>query len=99
MASAFAALEQSKLRADEIALFVPHQANLRIIEAVAERIGIPVDRTAVMVDRTGNTSAASIPLALAEAADAGRIAPGDAVLVSGFGAGMTWGSTVFRWGI
>ena len=99
VASAFAALEQSKLRADEIALFVPHQANLRIIEAVAERIGIPVDRTAVMVDRTGNTSAASIPLALAEAADAGRIAPGDAVLVSGFGAGMTWGSTVFRWGI
>ena len=58
-------------------LFVPHQANRRIIEAVAERIGIPLERTAVTVDRTGNTSAASIPLALAEAAEAGRLDDGD----------------------
>ena len=96
--SATAALKRSACSPDDIALFVPHQANLRIIEAVADRIGIPMERTAVMVDRTGNTSAASIPLALAEAADTGRIGDGDAVLVSGFGAGMTWASTVVRWG-
>jgi 3-oxoacyl-[acyl-carrier-protein] synthase-3 len=96
--SAQAALERAKLTAQDIALFVPHQANLRIIEAANQRLGIPLDRTAMVLERTGNTSAGSIPLALAEAADAGRIQDGDNVLLSGFGAGMTWASVVLRWG-
>jgi 3-oxoacyl-[acyl-carrier-protein] synthase-3 len=77
---------------------VPHQANLRIIEAAASRLGIPPERTLVNIDRYGNTSAASIPLVLAEAADDERLADGDLVLLSGFGAGMTWGSALIRWG-
>ncbi len=96
--SARAALERAKCTVDDVALFIPHQANLRIIEAVSERLGLPMDRTAAMVDRTGNTSAASIPLALAEAAVSGRIRPGDTVLMTGFGAGMAWASGVLRWG-
>jgi 3-oxoacyl-[acyl-carrier-protein] synthase-3 len=95
--SASNALERAKLTPDDIALFVPHQANLRIIEAVATRLGIPMERVAVVVDRMGNTSAASVPLALAEAADHGRLRPGDYVLMSGFGAGMAWASTIMRW--
>ncbi len=91
-------LDEAGVEPKEIALFVPHQANLRIIEAVNERIGLQMDHTAIILDRTGNTSAASIPLALAEAADAGRLAEGDLVLISGFGAGMTWASLVLRWG-
>ena len=78
--------------------FAPHQANVRIIEAAADRLGIPAERTLVNIDRYGNTSAASIPLVLAEAADDGRISDGDLVLLSGFGAGLTWGSAVLRWG-
>ncbi|MER3452598.1 MAG: 3-oxoacyl-ACP synthase [Acidimicrobiia bacterium] len=96
--SALAALERAKVRAGDIALFVPHQANIRIMESAANRLGIPTERMAVVIDRTGNTSAASIPIALAEAADTGRLRPGDLVLLSGFGAGMTWASAVLRWG-
>jgi 3-oxoacyl-[acyl-carrier-protein] synthase-3 len=96
--SASAALERAKLGPDDVTLFVPHQANLRIIEAAATRLGIPMDRTAIVLDRTGNTSSASVPLALADAADAGRLEPGDVVLMTGFGAGMTWASLVLRWG-
>ncbi|HMC41486.1 MAG TPA: beta-ketoacyl-ACP synthase III [Acidimicrobiales bacterium] len=95
--SARAALERAKVTADDISLFVPHQANLRIIDAAGQRLGLPRERTAVVLDRTGNTSAASIPVALADAADAGRVSPGDLVLLSGFGAGMTWASAVLRW--
>lgn len=95
--SAELALERSGVAVADIALFVPHQANLRIMEAVASRLGVERDRMVVVVDRTGNTSSASIPLALAEAADAGRLRPGDRVLLSGFGAGMTWASAVLRW--
>jgi 3-oxoacyl-[acyl-carrier-protein] synthase-3 len=95
--SASSALERAKLTPDDIALFVPHQANLRIIEAAASRLGIPLERVAVVVDRTGNTSSASVPLALADAADAGRVGPGDNVLMTGFGAGMAWASVVLRW--
>jgi 3-oxoacyl-[acyl-carrier-protein] synthase-3 len=82
---------------DDIALVVPHQANIRIIDAVNAKLGFTIDRTSVNLDRTGNTSAASIPMALVEAADAGRLAPGDLVLFLGFGAGMTWASAVVRW--
>jgi 3-oxoacyl-[acyl-carrier-protein] synthase-3 len=85
-------------RAEDIALFVPHQANVRIIEAVNERIGIPMERTVVVLDRTGNTSAGSIPFGLCDAVEAGRVGEGDLVLLSGFGAGMTWASVVIRWG-
>jgi 3-oxoacyl-[acyl-carrier-protein] synthase-3 len=95
--SASSALERAKVAPDDIALFVPHQANLRIIEAASTRLGIPMERVAVVVDRTGNTSSASVPLALADAADAGRVGPGDYVLMSGFGAGMAWASVVLRW--
>lgn len=95
--SAAAALARAGLRASDVSLFVPHQANLRIIEAATARLGIPMDRTAIVLDRTGNTSSASVPLALAEAADQGRVADGDVVLLSGFGAGMTWASAVLRW--
>ncbi len=97
--SATCALERAKLVPDDVALFVPHQANLRIIEAAAARLGLPMERVAVVLDRTGNTSSASVPLALAAAADAGRLAPGDRVLMSGFGAGMTWASVVLRWAV
>jgi 3-oxoacyl-[acyl-carrier-protein] synthase III len=96
--SATAALERSGMGIDDITWFAPHQANVRIIEAAASRLGIPMERTLVNIDHYGNTSAASIPLVLAEAADDGRLADGDAVLLSGFGAGLTWGSALLRWG-
>lgn len=95
--SAKKALDRAGLDANQITWFIPHQANLRIIEAVGERINIPIDRTIITIDRTGNISSASIPLALAEAAEQGRLHPGDLLLMSGFGAGLTWGSVIVRW--
>jgi 3-oxoacyl-[acyl-carrier-protein] synthase-3 len=95
--SATATLDRAGLAPSDVDLFVPHQANARIIEAARVRLGLPPDRVAVNVDRWGNTSAASIAIAVAEAASAGRIGPGDNVLVSGFGAGMTWASALLRW--
>lgn len=95
--SAQKALEMARTSPEEIAWFIPHQANLRIIEAVGQRISIPLERTVVNIDRTGNTSSASIPLAIAEAAEDGRLKPGDKLLMSGFGAGLTWASSVVRW--
>ena len=83
---------------DDVTWFAPHQANVRIIEAAGNRLGIPAERTLVNIDRYGNTSAASIPLVLAEAADDGRLQPGDLVLLSGFGAGLTWGSALLALG-
>jgi 3-oxoacyl-[acyl-carrier-protein] synthase-3 len=91
-------LEMANLTPADIALFVPHQANLRIIEAVNGRIGFDLEHTAIVLDKTGNTSAASIPLALVDAADNGRLHEGDYVLMSGFGAGMTWASAIVQWG-
>ena len=96
--SALAAMERAKVTADDIALYVPHQANIRIIDAALPRLGITIDRTAVTIHRYGNSSSASIPLALAEAVHDGRVKDGDLVLLSGFGAGMTWASAVWRWG-
>jgi 3-oxoacyl-[acyl-carrier-protein] synthase-3 len=95
--SAEAALGRAGLTPADVDVFVPHQANRRIVDAAASRLGIATDRVVVNLDRYGNTSAASIPLALAEAADGGRIRDGDIVLLSGFGAGMTWASAVLRW--
>jgi 3-oxoacyl-[acyl-carrier-protein] synthase-3 len=96
--SANAALKQAGVHAEEITLFVPHQANQRIMEAIAERLGIPNERIASVIDWTGNTSSASIPLALVQAVEEGRLASGDVVLFAGFGAGMSWASVVWRWG-
>jgi len=95
--SANRALEHAGTPVGDVALFVPHQANTRIIDAACARLGIGPDRTASNVATTGNTSAASIPIALAEAADAGRLAPGDRVLLVGFGAGLSWASAVIEW--
>jgi 3-oxoacyl-[acyl-carrier-protein] synthase-3 len=96
--SATLTLERAGAEASEVAWFVPHQANARIIEAAASRLGFEPDRTLVNIDRFGNTSSASIPLALFEAVDDGRVRAGDLVLCSGFGAGMTWASALLRWG-
>jgi 3-oxoacyl-[acyl-carrier-protein] synthase-3 len=90
-------LERAGHDASEVALVVPHQANLRIIDAACQRLGIPSDRAAIVLDRTGNTSSASIPLALIDAIRKGRLADDDLVLLTGFGAGMTWGSALVRW--
>src|SRR5579864_8164539 len=82
---------------DEIDLWVPHQANFRIIDAAARRIGLPLEKVAINIDEYGNTSSASIPLALEEAVRKGRVRPGDHVLLAGFGSGLTWGATLLRW--
>ena len=91
------ALEMANISKEEVALIVPHQANLRIIEAAARRMDLPMDKFMVNVDRYGNTSSASIPIALHEALENGRIKPGDVVVLAGFGAGLTWGAVVIRW--
>lgn len=96
--SVVAACERADVAPADVDVFVPHQANVRIIEAACSRLGIPLERTVVNLDRWGNTSAASIPIALAEASAAGRLATGHHVLTSGFGAGMTWASALLRWG-
>jgi 3-oxoacyl-[acyl-carrier-protein] synthase-3 len=96
--SAEKSMKAAGVTADQIALVVPHQANQRIIKAACDRLGIEMDRASVVLDRTGNTSSASIPLALADALDAGKVAEGDLVLLVGFGAGMTAASTVIEWG-
>ena len=96
-ASSKAILERSGLTIDDIDLFVGHQANLRIIEAVGQRLKVPQDKTYITVDQHGNTSAASIPLALADARDRGRLRPGDKVLLTAFGAGLTWASCLLTW--
>ena len=96
--SSLRALEAAQLTLADIDLVIPHQANMRIIEATAKRLDIDMDRVVVNLDRYGNTSAGTIPIALAEAADAGRLAHGDHVLFTAFGGGLTWGSAVARWG-
>ncbi|HTZ09016.1 MAG TPA: beta-ketoacyl-ACP synthase III [Acidimicrobiales bacterium] len=96
--SSLAALGRAGLTPADVDLFVPHQANARIITAAGQRLGIPDDRWVLTIDRYGNTSSASIPLALADALDHDRLGPGDVVLLSGFGGGMTWASAVLRWG-
>jgi 3-oxoacyl-[acyl-carrier-protein] synthase-3 len=96
--SSLAALGRAGLGAQDVDLFVPHQANARIIAAASARLGIPDERCVVTIDRYGNTSSASIPLALADALQSGRIHDGSVVLLSGFGGGMTWASAVLRWG-
>jgi 3-oxoacyl-[acyl-carrier-protein] synthase-3 len=96
--SSLTALARAGLEPGDVDLFVPHQANARIISAASQRLGIPDERCVVTIDRYGNTSSASIPLALADALETGRLRPGRTVLLSGFGGGMTWASAVLRWG-
>ena len=91
------ALSANNLTVDDIDVFVPHQANIRILKAVSQRLGLPFSKTVVNLDRFGNTSAASIPLALDEAVRDGRIQRGHIVLFAAFGAGLTWASGVARW--
>ena len=92
------AMAHAGVTADDISLVVPHQANIRIIEAACQRLGIPMERTVTVLQHTGNTSSASIPLALVDALDNGRVQEGDLLLLVGFGAGMTAASAVLRWG-
>ncbi|HEX2035951.1 MAG TPA: beta-ketoacyl-ACP synthase III [Chloroflexota bacterium] len=91
------AIARAGLTVSEINLFIPHQANTRIILSAAATLGLPPERVFINVDRYGNTSAASIPLALCEAVEARRLAPGDNVLLTGFGGGLTWGAAVLQW--
>jgi 3-oxoacyl-[acyl-carrier-protein] synthase III len=92
------AMAHAGVTADDISLVVPHQANIRIIEAACQRLGVPMERTVTVLQHTGNTSSASIPLALVDALDNGRVHEGDLLLLVGFGAGMTAASAVLRWG-
>ncbi len=95
--AALTALKHNHLDVGDLSLVVPHQANLRIIKAVGQRLNLPEEKLCVNVERYGNTSAASIPLALDEAVRAGRVKPGDLVLLCAFGGGLTWGSALIRW--
>lgn len=95
--AALKALRDAGLSAGDVDCLVPHQANIRIIKSAAKRLHMPMDKVIVNVERYGNTSAASIPIALAEAAKSGKIKKGDIVVLVGFGAGLTWASCVMKW--
>jgi 3-oxoacyl-[acyl-carrier-protein] synthase-3 len=90
-------LERCGVSIDDVDVYVPHQANMRIIDHATKKLGVPSDRVVINVDRYGNTSSGSIPLALADAAADGRLRPGKLVLMTGMGAGLTWGSALIRW--
>jgi 3-oxoacyl-[acyl-carrier-protein] synthase III len=95
--SAEAILDECGLSIEDVDVYVPHQANVRIIDHAVRKLGVPAGRTVINVDRYGNTSSGSIPLALADAADDGRLESGKLVLLTGMGAGLTWGSALIRW--
>ena len=97
VSSAEALLEQCGLTVDDVDVYVPHQANVRIIDHAVRKLGFPEEKVVINVDRYGNTSSGSIPLALADAATDGRLQPGSLVLMTGMGAGLTWGSALMRW--
>jgi 3-oxoacyl-[acyl-carrier-protein] synthase-3 len=90
-------LAASGLKVEDVDLYVPHQANVRIIKAVADRLGLPLSKVVLNMDRYGNTSAASIPIALDEAVKDGRIKDGSLIMLGAFGAGLTWASALIRW--
>ncbi len=93
------AMEHNGLSADDIKLMIPHQANMRIIRAAADKLSIPMDKVYTNIDRYGNTSSASIPIALDEANREGLLEPGDNVLLVAFGAGLTWGASIIKWSL
>jgi 3-oxoacyl-[acyl-carrier-protein] synthase-3 len=97
VSSAEAVLGQCGKTIDDVDVYVPHQANVRIIDHATKKLGIPSERVVINVDRYGNTSSGSIPLALADAQADGRLQPGKLVLMTGMGAGLTWGSALMRW--
>jgi len=97
VSSAEAILDECGKTVDDVDVYVPHQANVRIIDHAARKLGFPQEKIVVNVDRYGNTSSGSIPLALADAADDGRLEPGKLVLLTGMGAGLTWGSALMEW--
>jgi 3-oxoacyl-[acyl-carrier-protein] synthase III len=92
-----ATLSSNHVRVEDLDLYVPHQANVRILKAVMERLGLPIEKVLLNLDRYGNTSAASIPIALDEAVREGRIKEGSLVMLGAFGAGLTWASAMIRW--
>lgn len=94
---ALEALRANDFKPSDIDLFIPHQANIRIIQAIAKRLELPMEKVLVNIDRYGNTSAASIPIALDEAVNEGRIKEGDLILMEAFGGGLTWASAIIRW--
>jgi 3-oxoacyl-[acyl-carrier-protein] synthase-3 len=94
-----AVLAAAGLEVGDVDLFIPHQANARIIDAAADAVGLSKERVFTNVDHYGNTSAGSIPIALCEAIESGRLRPGDNALMCGFGAGLTWGTALFQWGV
>ncbi|WP_461202456.1 beta-ketoacyl-ACP synthase III [Anoxybacillus sp. TBDG-1] len=91
-------LEKAGLTKADVDFLIPHQANIRIMEAARERLELPVDRMSITVNKYGNTSAASIPISLVEEVEAGRIQDGDLIIMVGFGGGLTWGAIALRWG-
>jgi 3-oxoacyl-[acyl-carrier-protein] synthase-3 len=93
------AIAQAGLSPEDIDLFVPHQANVRIIQSAAKNLKLPPEKVFVNVDRYGNTSAASIPIALSEAVEQGRLRSGDRIVMVGFGAGLSWAAAVVQWGV
>ena len=93
----FAALKKANMTTEDIDLFVPHQANIRIIDFATKRMNIPNSKVMANIDVMGNTSAASIPIALVEAMEKGRLKKGDNVLMVGFGAGLTWAACMLKW--
>jgi 3-oxoacyl-[acyl-carrier-protein] synthase III len=95
--SAVRAAQNASLDPSQVDLLVPHQANIRIIESAAKRMNLPMEKVFVNVHKYGNTSAASIPIALCEARDEGRLKHGDTVVVVGFGAGLTWAAAAIKW--
>jgi len=97
-AAAHKALADAGWAVEDVDLLIPHQANIRIIDATTKRLGIDPDKVVTNIDSYGNTSAASIPLALSEAVDQGRVAPGAKIVVVAFGAGLTWGAATLQWG-
>lgn len=96
--AAMKALENAGLSASDVDCLIPHQANIRIIQSAAKRLKLPMDKVMVNVDKYGNTSAASIPIALEEAVHGGKVKRGDNIVLVGFGAGLTWASAVIKWG-
>jgi 3-oxoacyl-[acyl-carrier-protein] synthase-3 len=90
-------LARAHLSARDVQWVIPHQANLRIIEAAAKRLGVPRERVFVNIEKYGNTSAASIPIALSELVEANRLKDGDVIIFTGFGGGLSWGSVAWRW--
>ena len=91
-------LAKNHIKSEEIDLFIPHQANLRIIKSVQERLGLPDDKCILTIDKFGNTSSASIPMAMNVAYESGRLKKGDLLLLDAFGGGFVWGSALLKFG-